>query len=152
MKTFLQYLQESEHPVFGNLLLYHGSNCEFDEFDFKRFGQTDCGTLGPGFYLTGIEEDAQRYADNAVRYRQEGEPHVMQFRVSLKNPIVLDSNNASAWEDRMREIGIEPGKVHDNAKELMAQGYDSVIIIDPTALPMVREVVLYKPGLAKREA
>lgn len=154
MKTFLEYLKEASEaePKFGNMRLFHGSNVEFDVFDFEHFGQTDCGTMGPGFYLTGSEEDAQRYAENAVRYRQSGEPHVLVFNVSVKKPLELDSNNVSAWEDAMRELGIEPGKIHENAAALIAQGYDSTIVLDRSGLPMVREIVLYKPGLAVREA
>lgn len=152
MKTFLQHFRESVQPTFGDLLLYHGSNVEFDEFDFAKFGQTDSGTMGAGFYLTGLEDEARRYAENCVRYRKEGEPCVMSFRVNLKKPVVLDSNNASAWEDKMRELGIEPGSVYENAATLKAQGYDSVVIVDPALTPMIREVVVYKPGLAKREA
>lgn len=152
MKTFLQFFREASEPKFGNMKLYHGSNVEFDVFDFKRFGQTDCGTMGPGFYLTGSEEEAQRYAENAVRYRQSGEAHVMCFNVNVSNPLELDSNNVSAWEDAMRSLGIEPGKIHENALELIAQGYDSTIVLDRAGLPMVREIVLYKPGLAVREA
>lgn len=152
MKTFLEYFREAVEPKFGDMKLFHGSNVEFDVFDFKRFGQTDCGTMGPGFYLTGSEEEAQRYAENAVRYRKTGEPYVMTFNVNVSNPLVLDSNNVSAWEDAMRYLGIEPGKIHANAEELIKRGYDSTIVLDSTGLPMVREIVLYKPGLAAREA
>lgn len=154
MKTFLEYLKEASEtePKFGNMRLFHGSNVEFDVFDFDRFGQTDCGTMGPGFYLTGNEEEAQRYAENAVRYRQSGEPHVLVFNVNVKKPLELDSNNVSAWQDAMQSLGIEPGKIHENAAALMDMGYDSTIVLDRTGLPMVREIVLYKPGLAVREA
>lgn len=156
MKTFLEYLKEASEselePKFENMRLFHGSNVEFDVFDFDRFGQTDCGTMGPGFYLTGSEEEAQRYAENAVRYRQSGEPHVLVFNVNVKKPLELDSNNVSAWEDAMRALGIEAGKIHENAAALMDLGYDSTIVLDSTGAPMVREIVLYKPGLAKREA
>lgn len=154
MKTFLEYLKDTSEaePKFGNMRLFHGSNVEFDVFDFERFGQTDCGTMGPGFYLTGNEEEAQRYAENAVRYRQSGEPHVLVFNVSVKKPLELDSNNVSAWEDAMRGLDIEPGEIHENAAELISRGYDSTIVLDRSGLPMVREIVLYKPGLAVREA
>lgn len=154
MKTFLEYLKEASEsePKFGNMRLFHGSNVEFDVFDFERFGQTDCGTMGPGFYLTGSEEEAQRYAENAVRYRKTGEPHVLVFNVNVNKPLELDSNNVSAWEDAMRALGIEAGKIHENAAALIARGYDSTIVLDRSGLPMVREIVLYKPGLAVREA
>jgi hypothetical protein len=154
MKTFLEYFREASEaePKFGNMRLFHGSNVEFDVFDFERFGQTDCGTMGPGFYLTGSEEEAQRYAENAVRYRKTGEPHVLVFNVNVAKPLELDSNNVSAWEDAMHALGIEAGKIHENAAALIGLGYDSTIVLDRSGLPMVREIVLYKPGLAKREA
>ncbi|AYN55755.1 hypothetical protein [Dickeya phage Kamild] len=48
MKTFLEYFREASEsdPKFGNMRLFHGTNVEFDVFDFERFGQTDCGTDG----------------------------------------------------------------------------------------------------------
>lgn len=150
MKTFLDFLREETKPQFNNLELFHGSNVEFDVFDFEKIGQTDSGTMGAGFYLTGNKEEALRYAENAVRYRNSGTPHVMTFNVNVRSPLILDSNNVSAWEDRMRELGIPPDKLHANAKELMNRGYDSAMILDMVNLPIVREIVLYKPGLAKR--
>lgn len=148
MKTFLEYYKESLLPDFSNLELYHGSNVEFDVFDFERFGQTDSGTMGPGFYLTGKPEEALRYAENAVRYRKEGEPHVLIFEVKAKKPLILDSNNVSVWEDKMRELNIEPDSIHNNARTLMDMGYDSVVCMDGTT---VHEMVVYAPGLAVRK-
>ncbi|WPJ48968.1 hypothetical protein RCIP0012_00186 [Klebsiella phage RCIP0012] len=150
MKTFLDFLREETKPEFRNLELFHGSNVEFDVFDFEKFGQTDSGTMGAGFYLTGDKDEAQRYAENAVRYRNSGVPCVMTFNVSVRSPLTLDSNNVSAWEDRMRELGIPADKLHANAAELIKRGYDSAMVLDMVNLPMVREIVLYKPGLAKR--
>lgn len=150
MKTFLDFLCEETKPQFNNLELFHGSNVEFDVFDFEKFGQTDSGTMGAGFYLTGDKEEALRYAENAVRYRNSGSPHVMTFNVNVRSPLILDSNNVSAWENRMRELGISPDRLHANAKELMKRGYDSAMVLDMVNLPIVREIVLYKPGLAKR--
>ncbi|AUG88162.1 hypothetical protein [Salmonella phage SS9] len=149
MKTFLEFYRESTLPDFTDIVLYHGSNVEFDVFDFEKFGQTDSGTMGAGFYLTGDPEKAQIYAENAARYRQSGEPVVMAFRVKAKKTLVIDSNNVSVWENKMRELGIEPGKIHDNVKELINKGFDSIASMSANN---VEEMVVFKPGLAKREA
>lgn len=147
MKTFLEFFYHDAVPDMTNLELYHGSNVVFDEFDFKKFGQTDSGTMGPGFYLTGKPEVALQYAENATRYRQFGEPHVLVFRVNPRRTLVLHSNNVSVWEDKMRELDIPPGTVHENARALMGMGYDSVVSLDDT---MIVEMVLYKSGIAVR--
>lgn len=149
MKTFLEFFRDNKIPDFKDINLYHGSNVEFDVFDFEKFGQTDSGTMGAGFYLTGDADEATLYAENAVRYRQSGEPHVMTFNVKAKNTLVIDSNNASVWEDKMRDLGIEPGTVHDNAKELIKMGYDSIASMSGSS---VEEMVVFKPGMTTRVA
>lgn len=147
MKTFLEFYYGQKTPLIKDLILFHGSNVEFEVFDFERFGQTDCGTMGPGFYLTGRPEDALRYAENAVRYRASGSPCVMQFSVSASQTLTLDSNNTSTWESKMRELGIPPGTVHQNAKELLNKGYDSIAVMHGN---IVHEMLLMKPGMAVR--
>lgn len=147
MKTFIEFYYSDQDLSFKNLTLYHGSNVIFDVFDFEKFGQTDAGTMGPGFYLTGKPADALRYAENAVRYRQSGEPHVLVFEVSANKTLVLDSNNTSTWEAKMHELGVPPGTVHENSKALSEMGYDSVAVMDGTK---VHEMLLMKPGMAKR--
>lgn len=147
MKTFLEFYYGEKTPNFKGVTLYHGSNVEFDVFDFDKFGQTDCGTMGPGFYLTGKPEDALRYAENAVRYRQSGSPLVLVFDVTAGQTLTLSSNNASTWEDKMRALGIPPGTIHENAKELMNKGYDSIAVMEGN---IIHEMLLMKPGMAVR--
>lgn len=43
------------------LVVYHGTDAEFDTFDISKFGQTDPGLVGRGFYLTPQKSYAQRY-------------------------------------------------------------------------------------------
>lgn len=43
------------------LVVYHGTKEEFDTFDIQKFGQTDAGLLGRGFYLTPQKSYAERY-------------------------------------------------------------------------------------------
>lgn len=147
MQTFLEFYYAQQTPKLDGGTLYHGTNIEFDVYDVNKFGQTDCGTLGPGFYLTGLPDEAMRYAENTVRYRKEGHPVVLEFRVKAGRTLSLHSNNASVWEDKMRSMGIAPGTVYQNAQELMKKGYDSIVIMEGT---FVREMVLMKPGLAER--
>ncbi|AKJ73638.1 hypothetical protein SP38_36 [Salmonella phage 38] len=39
MKTFLEFYRESTLPDFTNIVLYHGSNVEFDIFDLKNLAR-----------------------------------------------------------------------------------------------------------------
>ncbi|AYC62473.1 hypothetical protein vBEcoMSa157lw_00185 [Escherichia phage vB_EcoM_Sa157lw] len=73
----------------------------------------------------------------------------MAFRVKAKKTLVIDSNNVSVWENKMRELGIKPGKIHDNVKELVNKGFDSIASMSANN---VEEMVVFKPGLATREA
>lgn len=43
------------------LVVYHGTKAKFDTFDIQKFGQTDAGLLGRGFYLTPQKSYAERY-------------------------------------------------------------------------------------------
>ncbi len=49
--------------LFENVVLYHGSNNNFQNFSLNRIGTGDGGNLfGSGFYLTDNEKVAQHYA------------------------------------------------------------------------------------------
>lgn len=52
----------------GNpLVMYHGSPNKFTTFDIDKFGRTDLGSFGKGFYFTSVESRAKRYGENVVR-------------------------------------------------------------------------------------
>ena len=48
------------------MVMYHGSPNKFTIFDINKFGKTDPGTFGKGFYFTSIENRAARYGGNVM--------------------------------------------------------------------------------------
>lgn len=48
------------------LVVYHGSDAKFEEFDLEKFGQTDSGTKGKGFYFTQRQKVAKHYGKNVI--------------------------------------------------------------------------------------
>lgn len=46
------------------LVVYHGSNKQFNTFELSHFGETDTGNLGKGFYLTSDKTSAFQYGEN----------------------------------------------------------------------------------------
>jgi hypothetical protein len=71
------------------LVVYHGSKSDFDTFDIKKFGASDEGLAGKGFYFTYNPEEASGYALNEMFGGKDGNPNVKPAYVSLKNPFVI---------------------------------------------------------------
>lgn len=70
------------------IVLYHGTKSDFQHYDIKRFGASDEGLAGPGFYFTYNPEEASRYA--LVDFFGRGEaPNVQPVYVCLKNPFFI---------------------------------------------------------------
>jgi len=62
------------------LILYHGSNCNFDEVDFSK--SKDKRDFGKGFYTTTIREQAEDWARALFdRYKGDG---VFIYELELK--------------------------------------------------------------------
>lgn len=97
------------------LVVYHGTNAEFDTFDTKRIGKQDYGFYGKGFYFTDTKGVAEDYAKSSAF--DEGEPVVMPVYLSLKNPFFVEYTNDNGISDEK----------HNRLKE---QGYDGVIAVE----------------------
>lgn len=65
------------------LVVYHGTNASFTEFDKGKMGQTDSGWYGRGFYFT--PDKNFRFAEDAVRNRG-GSASVMPVYLKIENP------------------------------------------------------------------
>jgi len=76
------------------LVVYHGTNKDFYEFDLTYFGKTDDGFYGKGFYFTPNLETAEVYAsisewdkmNNTFKKNGKTLPLFLNFR----NPILID--------------------------------------------------------------
>lgn len=66
------------------LVVYHGSNTPIDAFDSKKMRN---GRLGKGFYFTADKEEAQAYAEAAVK-AGGGEATVIPVYLKVENPLI----------------------------------------------------------------
>lgn len=111
----------------GNLLvMYHGTNLEFNTFDLSKAG-SNFGETAQGFFFFTNKKDS--YPDSAIDYAREaskraGKPIVKEVYLNIKKPLKLNSKgyyNTVAYYD----------KNSDNIYEQYFKGdYDGVIIED----------------------
>ena len=81
------------------LVVYHGTDAEFDTFDISHFGETDSGDFGRGFYFTADKRYAEYYGGQ-----------IMPLYLKIENPY-----KTSIW-----------GYVDTDLKQ--KQGYDGVLV------------------------
>ena len=70
------------------MVFYHGTKSDFSHFDIKKFGASDEGLVGKGFYFTYNPEEASNYALNEQYGKGDG-PNVMPVFLSITNPFVI---------------------------------------------------------------
>ena len=69
------------------LILYHGSNCNFDEADLAK--SKDKRDFGKGFYTTTISEQAEDWAQALFdRYRGDG-IFIYEIELELANDLLM---------------------------------------------------------------
>ena len=112
-------VDENGKPV----VLYHGTDKDFNAFDPKRIGETDHGWYGEGHYLTASPELASGYSGYKNMKAMSGEEihpgqNVMPVYARLENPYVWPA-------DRPAATNREEAKKITN--ELIARGHDGVI-------------------------
>ena len=69
--------------------VYHGTSSDFDTFEMSKFGQTDSGWYGEGYYFTGRKEQAESYAKSSAA-RTGGKPRIVQAFLNIRDPYVTD--------------------------------------------------------------
>lgn len=141
MNSFTKALVEAaaKPATIESVVLYHGSNCDFQGFDQHQLGK-NTGYIGSnsGAFLTSKRNLAEMYAQGAVG-RHGGEISVMEFEVSLSNAKYYDSST-----EYYRELDVLGDKW---AVDLKEQGYDGVIVRDD-----LEEVVVFDISSLKRVA
>lgn len=71
------------------LVVYHGTDNKFTEFNPSYTGRLDQGYFGKGFYFTPDKNMAKGYAKGA-----HGDT-IMEVFINLRNPLNTDMNNTS---------------------------------------------------------
>lgn len=109
------------------MILYHGTNTEFNEIDVRK--SNPYKDFGQGFYLTGIEEQARNLANKKARIFG-GTPTVMKF--------MFDENLLTETSDinvlRFTSPNIDrAGFIYKNRNRQSAFRHDYDIVIGPIA-------------------
>lgn len=124
----------------GNpLVVYHGTNAEFDVFDIGRAGQTDPGLVGVGIYLSPDQRLAEGYGDNVIgAYASVTNPYVITDGTLPDGRSLLDAHggalteaSAGSLNDEIRSSG------HDGVIFMMDGEISQVVAFDPTQIKSV---------------
>ena len=104
----------------GNpLLLYHGSNDNFDAFEKSKYGQ---GQLGFGFYFTSSQKEAKEYGKN-----------IKEVYLNVKNPFDINQNPKEIAKkleiplEKLQTLTMEDEILSSAIKE---KGYDGIVAKD----------------------
>lgn len=122
-------------------VFYHGTTSDFDQFDLSKAGKNDSGWYGRGIYLTPDPDTASaytQYQEYAQRTGADG-ANVLPVRVKIKNPYYWPEGRKAALNKEESEA---------ITQELLAQGFDGVIVPNKYADPKVAdmyEVVAFSP-------
>ncbi len=125
------------------LVVYHGTNAEFDTFDITKFGRTDSGLLGVGFYFSPVKFEAGTYGGN-----------IMPVYLKMKNPLYVSNIDKKTYDlilekakNKSPEANISVSNFFANdgyykdaiiqlsmsnpafTKALQSLGYDGVVIL-----------------------
>ncbi len=141
------------------LVVYHGTRGNFDTFDIGKYGKTDGGWYGRGFYFAPSAKDASMYAS----VQGTDGANVMPVFLSIKNPYRVDTSGGiaiGAMRDQFRKqfgqkafdavAGTEGNtntRFSQNVSDwLSTRGYDGVIV---TRDGVTREYVAFRPEQIK---
>lgn len=108
------------------MILYHGSNCEFDEIDLMR--SKPGKDFGRGFYLSADREQAVEMAKIKVDQMESGTPTVMAYEVDDDK---MNSLQVLGFDDYSEEWAKFILMSRNNSTTKPARDYD--IVIGPIA-------------------
>lgn len=97
------------------LIVYHGTNADFDTFSYDKIGET-FGKDKAGFFFTSVKSDAENYADYAVSKKNMGSKNIYPVYVSLQNPLTLKE-----WAET---------RYYNNVQDYIDNNGDPIVIFD----------------------
>lgn len=122
------------------LVVYHGTNAEFDTFDVNKFGHWDNGTKwdfiekkplkDKGFFFTADKNTAQDHAEGAVEW-EGGKPIVLDVYLRIEKPLLVQVD-----EFKAKHKGYDTQYWYDYLTfkllhEYEAGDYDGIIVTNP---------------------
>jgi hypothetical protein len=135
-----EFIQITENPSFKKwfrnskvvdengqpLVLYHGTNADFSEFIYSKFGNnTDAPLSALGFYFTAEHELASKFTKGknwmkGGKYKKNA--NLIAVYLSLQNPKYM---TAHEW---LHMSGRSILSIKELREDLISQGYDGIII------------------------
>jgi hypothetical protein len=131
------------------LIMYHGTKSSFADFDIKKFGASDEGLLGKGFYFTYNPEEASSYSLNG-QYGNGDAPNVIPVYISLKNPFIIRAGilpDGRTFRDLHRGRGVTAEGGAAIRKIAEKAGHDGILWSGPQG--KVLHAVAWKPEQIK---
>ncbi|WP_417261691.1 PLxRFG domain-containing protein [Celeribacter sp.] len=127
-------VEESGAP----LVVYHGTDAEFEAFDIETAGQTDEGFAGRGFYFTDAEDIAQEYGASA--------PYFLSIQKPLRVANYREIHEATGVPYGRDKSGAKADEIRRKLKEM---GHDGVIVRDTDGERVAHEFVAFDPSQIK---
>ena len=106
------------------LVVFHGTNREFNSFSHDAEQQNDAGFAGEGFYFMSSKEWGDGYAEVAVD-NSGGEARTIEAYLRMENPKVISDYQEVIKGRDIRESGVARAV----AKEIRESGHDGVILM-----------------------
>jgi GNAT superfamily N-acetyltransferase len=106
------------------LVVFHGTNREFNSFSHDAEQQNDAGFAGEGFYFMSSKEWGDGYAEVAVD-NSGGEARTIEAYLRIENPKVISDYQEVIKGRDIRESGVARAV----AKEIRESGHDGVILM-----------------------
>jgi hypothetical protein len=141
----------------GNpLVVYHGTNAEFDTFDVAKFGLWDNGTKwdfeenkplkDKGFFFTADKTTAKDHAEGAVDMAG-GKPIVLGVYLRIEKPLIvqIDKFKAQRGYDSQQWFDMQTSKL---LHQYEAGDYDGIIVTNPID-ESDKLFVVFKPNQIK---
>lgn len=115
------------------MVVYHGTDADFSVFDIGKFGQTDSGWYGKGFYFTPSTNAT--FAEDAA-YERGGNANVMPVFLNIRKP-VYGQHYAERGSDLVasgKERGRDGVIVRYEADHEEAGQIAEIVATDPTQI------------------
>ena len=124
------------------LVVFHGSRRPFVAFDYSRWGQTDPGFAGKGFYFIDHMGYAKAYAE--MDAQPADQPTVIAVYLRMENPLVVQE-----FDEIPGATGRVPtmAQAEEMQRRVRALGYDGVIVRGKPGNPS--EYVVFEPSQVK---
>jgi hypothetical protein len=142
----------------GNpLVVYHGTNAEFDTFDVAKFGHWDNGTKwdfeenkplkDKGFFFTANKTAAQDHAEGAVEWAG-GKPIVLYVYLQIKKPLHIQVDEFKAKRKGYTAQDWYDFQTSRIIHQYEAGDYDGIIVTNPID-ESDKLFVVFKPNQIK---